>query len=84
MTKITAAEFQRAPGRVRALALRAPVFVTNHGHADLVVLSAEEYDRLKQADRRAIRSADMSDADLALLEAVVIPDEARNFDVELE
>jgi len=84
MTKITAAEFQRAPGRVRALALRAPVIVTNHGHADLVVLSADEYDRLKQADRRAVRAADMSDADFALLEAVVVPDQARSFDVELD
>lgn len=84
MTKITAAEFQRAPGRVRALALRAPVIVTNHGHVDLVVLSADEYERLKQADRRAVRAQDMTDADLALLDATRIPDEAKGLDNEID
>lgn len=84
MMKISAAEFQRSPGRVRSLALREPVFVTNHGRDDLVVLSAHEYDRLKRRDRQAIRAADLTDDELALLDAVEIPAEARAFDHEIE
>jgi prevent-host-death family protein len=84
MAKVTAVEFQREFGRVRSLALREPVMVTNHGREDLVVLSAHEYGRLKQRDRRAIRAADMPDADLALLDAIQIPAEARAFDQEAE
>ena len=84
MTRVSAVEFQRSPGRVRALALREPVFVTNHGRDDLVVLSAHEYSRLKRRDREAVRTADMTDADLNLLDAVEIPAEAWDFDHELE
>ena len=81
---VTAAEFQRDFGRMRSVALREPVMVTNHGREDLVVLSAHEYDRLKRRDRQAVRAADMPDADLALLDAVQIPDETRRFNHEAE
>ena len=37
-----------------------------------------------KSDRHAIRAADMPDADLALLHAVQIPDEAHAFNYEVE
>lgn len=69
---------------MRSLAQREPIVVTNHGREDLVVLSAHEYNRLKRRDRQAIRAGDMPDADLALLDSVHIPAEARAFDNEVE
>jgi hypothetical protein len=33
---------------------------------------------------RAVRAADVSDADFALLDAVVVPDEAGSFDIQLD
>ena len=84
MNRVTAVEFQREFGRMRSLAQREPLVVTNHGREDLVVLSAHEYNRLKRRDRQAVRAADMPDADLALLDSVQIPAEARAFDHEVE
>lgn len=43
---ITARDFQRNYGECRRLALQRPVVITNHGRPDLVVLSAEAFDRL--------------------------------------
>ena len=42
----TARNFQRNYGEVRRRALERPVVITNHGRRDLVVLSAEAFDRL--------------------------------------
>jgi len=52
MTKVTAKEFQRGFGRYRTQAQREPVIVTHHGHDDLAVLAADEYERLKALDRQ--------------------------------
>lgn len=84
MNKVTSLEFQRGFGRVRALALHAPVVVTNHGRDDLVVLSAGEYRRLTTRDRRAILAADMPETDLAMLESVQIPDAAKALNYEAD
>ena len=84
MTHVTAVEFQREFGRIRSLAQREAVIITNHGREDLVIVSAHEYRRLKGLDRRAVRAADMPDADFALLDAVVIPEASRAFDHEVE
>jgi prevent-host-death family protein len=51
---VTSAQFQKAFGLYREEALREPVVITNHGRESLVLLSAREYRRLKDQDRRAI------------------------------
>ncbi|MGB0695787.1 MAG: type II toxin-antitoxin system Phd/YefM family antitoxin [Rhodospirillaceae bacterium] len=50
MTKVSSAEFQRQFGLYRDAAQRAPVTITNHGRETLVLLSADEYQRLKALD----------------------------------
>lgn len=52
MVRITAAELQNHFGRYRDLAQREPVSVTHHGRESIVVLSADEYKRLKALDSR--------------------------------
>jgi prevent-host-death family protein len=60
ITRITAAEFQRAFGQISDKALSEPVAITKHGRDHLVLLSAEEYLRLK--DRGLRRRGDGSPA----------------------
>ncbi len=57
MVTITAAELQKQFGRYRELAIKEPVSVTHHGRESLVVLSAEEYKRLKSFDDRQVFSS---------------------------
>lgn len=50
MITITAAEFQKQFGRYRDAALTEPVSITHHGRDSIVMLSADEYKRLKALD----------------------------------
>ena len=52
MVKITAAELQKQFGLYRELAIKEPVSVTHQGRESLVILSADEYKRLKSLDAR--------------------------------
>jgi prevent-host-death family protein len=65
--KVSAAEFQRNIGRYQDLALRQPVAVTRNGRESCVLLSTEEYRRLKRRDRQVFSTADMPED---LVEAV--------------
>lgn len=53
MARATAQEFQRHIGRYQDIALREPVEITRHGRNHLVLLSADEFLRLKRGARRA-------------------------------
>ncbi|WP_062226901.1 type II toxin-antitoxin system Phd/YefM family antitoxin [Aureimonas frigidaquae] len=48
MVTITAAELQSHLGHYWNLALREPVFITHHGRDSIVLLSADEYQRLRR------------------------------------
>jgi prevent-host-death family protein len=82
--KVSAAEFQRNIGRYQDLALRQPVAVTRNGRESTVLISSEEYQRLKRRDRQVLGLDDFTEADIAALEASRAPAEARAFDPELE
>jgi prevent-host-death family protein len=69
MVTITAAELQNRFGRYRDLAQREAVSVTHHGRESIVVLSADEYKRLKALDtRRAFYVHELPDDIIAKLE----------------
>lgn len=69
MKSVTSAEFQKNFGTYKDAAMRAPVTITNHGRESLVMLSAEEYKRLKAMDaRRAYYAHEVPDDILAALE----------------
>jgi prevent-host-death family protein len=61
MPRATAQEFQRNIGRYQDLALREPVEITRHGREHLVLLSADEYRRLKGRDRRAYAAEELQE-----------------------
>jgi prevent-host-death family protein len=83
MVKVSAAEFQRNIGRYQDVALTQPVAVTRNGRERTVMISVEEYQRLKRRDRRVMSLDDFTDADIAALEATRAPESAKVFDDEL-
>ena len=80
--EVTSAEFKTRFGYYREVAQREPVEVTAHGRVSLVVLSAEEYKRLKEHDRQTGYMWEMDDDWLAAVEAAEPAPEAQAFDHE--
>jgi PHD/YefM family antitoxin component YafN of YafNO toxin-antitoxin module len=65
------------------MALVAPLTVTSKGRDRLVMLSSEEYRRLKRRDRQVLLPGDFSKADLEHLRNTRAPAEAHAFDHEV-
>jgi len=84
MITVTASEFQQHFGRYQDEALTQPVAITRNGCERLVMLSADEYRRLKRRDREVLRAGDLSDEDLAALEQTRAPESSKAFDDELK
>lgn len=68
MIKVSAAEFQRNIGRYQDIALVQPVAVTRNGRERIVIISVEEYHRLKRRDRQVLGLEDWTDADVIALQ----------------
>lgn len=82
MTKITSAEFQKGFGQYRMEAHKRPVIITNHGRDDLALISAEEYNRLRQLDQQAFYADELDPNILDKMGSLPIPKEAKEFDKE--
>jgi PHD/YefM family antitoxin component YafN of YafNO toxin-antitoxin module len=81
--RVTTAEFIKSYGSLADKALTEPVTITKNGRDRLVLLSADEYARLRQRDRRAFRAEELSEADIALVEKAEVPAEHAHLDAEL-
>ncbi len=72
----TAEEVGRAFGRFSDMALQHPVKVTRHGRVRTVMISADEYERLKQRDREVLDFAQLGDDErtslIAALQAQIL------------
>jgi prevent-host-death family protein len=64
MIKVSAADFQRNIGKYQDLALTQPVAVTRNGRERTVMISVEEYQRLKRRDRQVLGLEDFTDTDV--------------------
>ena len=84
MLKVSAAEFQRNIGRYQDIALREPVAVTRNGRESCVLISTEEYRRLKRRDREALGIEDFTEADAEAVGRAEPPPESAAFDHELK
>jgi prevent-host-death family protein len=69
---VSAAEFQRNIGRYQDIALTKPVAITKNGRERTILLSAEEYHRLKRRDRKVILAGDLTDEDIKAIEAAEV------------
>jgi prevent-host-death family protein len=84
MHKVPAGEFQRNIGRYQDMALTQPVAVTRNGRERTVLISADEYQRLKRRDRQVLTLSDFTEADIAALEATRAPESSKAFDHEMQ
>ena len=84
MAIVTSAEAQKNFGRYREQALANPVIVTQYGKPSVVIISAAEYERLKELDRRVMRLEEMSDAEIEEMLNSEIPKEHRYSITDIE
>jgi prevent-host-death family protein len=82
--KVSAAEFHRNIGTYQDMALTKAVTITKNGRDRTVLISAEEYARLKRRDRRAIAVGDLSERQVGALRIAKVPDQYADLDRELE
>lgn len=83
MVTVTSAEFQRHVGRYQDVALTEPVAITRNGRERVVMVSADEYRRLKRRDRQVLALEELTAADLQAIQAAVPPAVAATFDHEV-
>ena len=84
MVKVSAAEFQRNIGLYQDMALTQPVAVTRNGRERTVLISTEEYQRLKRRDREVLGIEDFTEADIEAIRRSEPSKEAEAFDHELK
>jgi prevent-host-death family protein len=75
VTTVSSAEIQKNFGQYREQALAEPVVVTQYGKPSVVIIAADEYNRLKELDRRVMRLDEMSDAQIEEMLASTVPSE---------
>ncbi len=82
--RVTASQFQQTFGTLSDKARHEPVVITKHGRDSLVVMSAEEWDRLKRRDRRAGLASELTEDWVEAVRDAKVPDEFAHLDAELK
>lgn len=81
---VSAAEFHRNIGKYQDIALTKPVAITKNGRERTVLLSAEEYARLKRRDRRALGADELSEQQREAVRNAEVPREFVVLDEEIK
>ena len=84
MTRVTTEQLRKDIGALSERALREPVMITKRGRDHLVMLSAEEFARLKRHERRVASAADLPEEWLDAVAEAKVPDEFAYLDAELK
>lgn len=82
--RVSSAEFIRNYGALADKALSEPVTITRNGRERLVLISAEEYARLKRRDRRVVATGELPEEVVALIAEAEVPPGHEHLDAELE
>lgn len=82
MIRVSSTEFDKEVGRYQEAALAQPVVVTHNGRDRNVMISADEYRRLKSRDREVLGIEDFSDADIEAVRRAEPSNEAEAFNHE--
>ncbi len=80
MIRVSSTEFQREVGRFQDAALVEPVMVTRNGRDRTVMISAEEYSRLRRSDRQVFLTRDLPDEIIAAVAASEMDERHRHLD----
>jgi hypothetical protein len=82
--RVTSAEFIKNYGQLADKALSEPFTITRNGRDRLVVLSVDEYTRLKRRDRCVLGLEDFTDEEIASIKQAEVPPEYAHLDSELD
>jgi PHD/YefM family antitoxin component YafN of YafNO toxin-antitoxin module len=66
------------------IALTKPVTITKNGRERTVLLSAQEYARLKRRDRRVVSAGELSERQVDAIRNARVPDRYTDLDKELK
>ena len=83
-TKVTSSEFQQAFGALSDKARHEPVIITKHGRPSLVVMAAEEWERLKRRDRQVGLTTELPEEWVEAVRHAKVPEEFAHLDAELK
>ena len=83
-TRVTASEFQQAFGALSDRARHEPVVITKHGRDSLVVMAAEEWERLRRRDRRVGLTTELPADWTEAVRKAEVPAEYGHLDAELK
>ncbi len=84
MPKVSSTDLSNKQGQYQDEALKRPLIITKNNRDRLVMMSIEEYRRLKQLDRKALFVEELTDADLEAINRAEIPVEHDHLNVEYE
>jgi len=83
-TRVSETEFQQEFGAVTEQARHAPVTITKDGRDHLVVVSAEEFARLKRRDRRVGLAEELPEEWVGAVQQAEVPQEFSHLNSELD
>jgi len=83
-TRVTASEFQQAFGALSDKARREPVVITKHGRDSLVVMAAEEWERLRRRDRKVGLAGGLPTEWIEAVQNAAVPEAFAQLDAEVE
>jgi prevent-host-death family protein len=83
-TRVTASQFQQSFGALSDQARREPVVITKHGRDSLVVMSAEEWARLKRRDRRVGLAGELPEEWIEAVSRSEVPEEYGHLDADMK
>jgi PHD/YefM family antitoxin component YafN of YafNO toxin-antitoxin module len=75
--RATAATVQKRFGYYRDAALRRPLTVTHHERPSVVILAAEEYERLRRLDLQVLAVQDLGAQEIAAIRKARVPKSRR-------
>ncbi len=84
MPRISSTDLSNRLGQYHDEALKRPLIITTNNRERLVMLSIEEYRRLKQLDRKALFVEELADADVEAISRAEVPVEHDHLSVEYE
>jgi len=84
MIRVSSTDFGKEVGRYQDAALSQPVIVTRNGRDRTVMISAEEYRRLKRRDRRVFRTGELPDDIFEAIKTAKVDERHAHLDELLE
>ena len=82
MNRVTSDEFQKGFTSYKTKAHKEAIIITSHGQDDLVLISADEYNRLCHLDQKAVYANELPGTIINELGTTPIPAETHKFDDE--